>query len=196
VVEVVEGARVEASMRCSNPQTQQQLVEDSSRTVAVDSDGRRHKLQLSRSGQGWRRRRLQLLSRRSRSGQGWRRRKAAAVALRAGVATASSFSNIGSGVHARTAGGAEADRAPARRCPAARGTTAWRGGDTGRWLDHEQRPSGVSTKSEDDRQGDAIRSLIGRRKGYTTAARTLVPIRCPLAILGSSPYLFPTWSKP
>jgi hypothetical protein len=159
----VEGARVEASSRCSNPQTQQ-LAEDSSRTVAADGDGRRRKLQLSHSGQGWRQHMLQQLSRRSRLGQGWRRRRAAAVALRAGVATTSSFRDIGSGVRTRMAGGAEADRAPARRCPAARGTTAGRGGDAGRWLDHEQRPSGVSTMSEDERQGDAIRSLIGKNR--------------------------------
>jgi hypothetical protein len=114
VIEAVEGAWVKASTRCSNPQTQQQLAEDSSRTVAADGDSRRRKLQLSRSGQGWRQHRLQQLSRRSCSGQGWRRRRAAAVTLRAGVATTSS-SDIGSGVRARTAGGAEADRAPARR---------------------------------------------------------------------------------
>ena len=33
MVEAVEGARVEASSRCSSTQTQQHLVEDSSRTV-------------------------------------------------------------------------------------------------------------------------------------------------------------------
>ena len=33
VVEAVEGARVEASLRCSSTQTQQLLAEDSSRTV-------------------------------------------------------------------------------------------------------------------------------------------------------------------
>jgi hypothetical protein len=40
------------------------------------------------------------------------------------VVTMSSFSNIGSGDRARKAGGAEADRAPAQRCPTVRGTTA------------------------------------------------------------------------
>ena len=66
MVEAVEGARVEASSRCSSTQTQQQ------QDGAADDDGRRRGLRLrSRSGQGWRRRRLQQVS---RSDQGWRRR--------------------------------------------------------------------------------------------------------------------------
>ena len=96
MVEAVEGARVKASSRCSSSQTQQLLVEDSSRTVRRMTmvDGAVCDLGHAQD--------------RVATAQ-----VAASVALRSGVATTSSFRNIGSDVRVRTAGGAEADRAPA-----------------------------------------------------------------------------------
>ena len=94
MVEAVEGARVEASSRCLSTQTQQLLAEDSSRTV-------RRMTMVDGAICG-------LLRTRVATAQ-----VAASVALRSGVATTSSFRNIGSDVRVRTAGGAETDRAPA-----------------------------------------------------------------------------------
>ena len=96
MVEDVEGVRVEASLRCSSTQTQQLLAEDSSRTmrrmtmvdgVVCDLGHAQDRVATAQV--------------------------AASVALRSGVATTSSFRNIGGDVRTRTARGAEADRAPA-----------------------------------------------------------------------------------
>ena len=96
MVEAVEGARVEASSRCSSTQTQQLLAEDSSRTVRRMTmvDGvvcdLGHAQDRGGDGAGCSKCRAQIR-----------------------VATTSSFRNIGGDVRARKAGGAEADRAPA-----------------------------------------------------------------------------------
>ena len=71
MVEAVEGARVEASSRCSSTQTQQLLAEDSSRTVRQMTMVDGAVCDLGHVQDGWRRRRLQQVS---RSDQGWRRR--------------------------------------------------------------------------------------------------------------------------
>ena len=95
MVEAVEGARVEASSRCSSTQTQQLLAEDSSRTVRRMTmvDDAVCDLVTLRTGVAT-------------------AQDAASVALRSGVATTSSFRNIGGDACARRARGAEVERAP------------------------------------------------------------------------------------
>ena len=91
MVEAVEEARVEASTRCSSSQTQQLLAEDSIRTVRRMTmvDDAVCDLDTLKTG---------VVT----------AQVAASVALRSGVATTSSFRNIGGDVRARTARGAEA----------------------------------------------------------------------------------------
>ena len=92
----MEGARVEASSRCSSSQTQQLLAEDNSRTVRwmMMVDGAVCDLGHAQDRGGDR--------------AGYNKCRAQ---IRGG--DDSSFRNIGGDVRARTARGAEADRAPA-----------------------------------------------------------------------------------
>ena len=95
MVKAVERARVEASLRCSSTQTQQLLAEDSSRTVRrmTKVDGAVCDLGHDQDRGG---------------------NSAGCSKCRAQIRGGDDlFRNIGGDVRARTAGGAEADRAPA-----------------------------------------------------------------------------------
>jgi hypothetical protein len=122
VVEVVEGAQVEASSRCSSTQSQQLLAEDNSMTLRqmVMVDGAVCDLGHAQD-------------------RGGDAQVATTVALRSGVATTSSFSRSAAVlVRRRIERLLDEDRRRVAPPPEEAATPVG-------WLDHEHRPSGVST---------------------------------------------------